>query len=211
MKPSENIATAKSYFTALGAGDAASLATATSEAAKDSLAAEYVGYLTDLAQARSDAGITTAPGTVTATLDAGYRICVRPRSCATYDAIVLSDGKVSSFDVAGKPITKRVGVGTGSAQPLGSAGTAEYLSWYQGPKSLVINLKITATGGPLEIAASDVGYTRSGQSYSTAGLVGPAKVAAGASATYSVTVAGAASGGSLNLEVATGKVTLRLR
>jgi hypothetical protein len=213
MKPSENIATAGAFFTALGAGDPASLATATADAAKGSRAAEYVGYLTDLAAARSDAQITTSAGTVSATADAGYRICVKPTSCATYDAIVLADGKVSSFDVAGKPIATRVGAGSGATVRIGSGGTAEYSSWYQAGRSLVVNVKLTASGGPLTLAVGDLDYTdRSGHQYDATGLVGPTKVAAGSSATYSVTFVGASGGGSLGLHVgSTPDVTLRIR
>ncbi|MCZ4499351.1 MAG: hypothetical protein JWQ74_1904 [Marmoricola sp.] len=217
--PTQNISTAHDYFAALATNDVDELAKAVDLSASGSVAARYATYKLDAAQALEDTGEAADPDLLNESAPGEYSICVDSSTCIAYREIVLSDGKVSSFSVAGTNIAKLVGVGNGEAAPLGDLGTVEFLSRYENKRNdlLVLNLKVTSADEPLTLANDTANYrTAEGEQYAPVHVVGETALPANSSVTVTLVYDKATAPGALDYDVSAdgGKdegITLRVR
>jgi len=102
MNPAQNASTATRYFQAVASNDPARIRAAAGQAAPGSPALSYLELV--------GSGLTgTGPADTVTEHDGRYRICRvgSPKTCHTYSAIVLVDGKVNDFTVDGKKIRLR--------------------------------------------------------------------------------------------------------
>jgi hypothetical protein len=102
MDPTKNAATATQFFEAVASNDPAKVEAAYELAAPNSPALGYLKLLHD--------GLEQSGAASTVTVKNGrYQLCLAdaPKTCHTFSAVVLSDGKVNDFTVDGKKIRLR--------------------------------------------------------------------------------------------------------
>ena len=101
MSVTENVATTTKFFRAIASNDPAQLNTALDLVAPGSPALSYVRLFQE--------GLTPGPANTLTVNNGRYKICQveAPKTCHTYGAIVLADGKVNDFTIDGKKIRIR--------------------------------------------------------------------------------------------------------
>ncbi|MFL6154764.1 MAG: hypothetical protein ACJ72D_01650 [Marmoricola sp.] len=218
LKPAENFATGKDFFTDLASNDPTALGKAVALAAKGSRAAAYAQFKQDAARALVGAGKPGDPDVATKTPDGGYKICSAEGTCLVYGAITLVDGKINDFTIGGKPLAKRISLGRSVGAPLGKLGTVTFLSSYQGAGTdvLMVNLEVRSGDRPIDLDPGKVVYrAANGTEYRPDEVYGPERLAPGATAHLLLSLAGAPGGGSVDYTVSAGgvdeTVTLRTR
>ena len=195
----------QAYFEALATADPGKMAEAVEMAAPGSNAQAYAIYLTGSAQADRDAGYTTEVQEVE-TIEGGFAFCpegVSENPCSEFTNIQHDGNQIADFDAGGVPLTGRLSLGNGEAQPLGGAGEATMVAAYKSISGAVVAVfEVSSASDGLWVTAT---YTApDGRQSNSTQWSGPTDLKAGAFANYSFYFAGAEFGGTVELKAIKG-------
>lgn len=201
--PSE--ADVRAYFEALATYDPAVMTDAVELAAPGSNAQAYAIYLRGIAQSDRDGGYPAQPSTVTRIED-GYQVCEDAGSgeeCADYTNIQHDGDQIADFYTGGDPLSGRLSLGSGEAQPLGEAGSATLVAAYKSiAGAVVVVFEVSSnTDGMWAVAT----YTApDGRQANASRTSGPSDLGSGAFANYTYIFEGAEFGGQVSLRAIDG-------
>lgn len=192
----------RAYFEAFSSGDPKDAAEAVQLAEPGSNAAAYAIYLQSTQQALRDFGFSQEKQKVEA-IDGGFSLCpefvTEEAPCSEYTKIQHVGDRIADFDAGGEPLSGRLTLGNGVAEPLGEIGEAEMIAAYRSISgTVVVTFDITSKSDGLFVYANYLAPDGR-QSESTA-MNGPLDLASGAFGTYAFYFDGAEFGGTVSLE-----------
>lgn len=133
----------KEYFDKLATGEPKDAEEAAKLAAPDSNAYAYAKYIAATDQAASDRALAPETSTVNK-VDGGFKVCADTLNvsdpCAEYTNIQEVDGKIANFDTDGEPLTGRVSLGDGKAQPLADLGEATMVASFKSSGGIILTV-----------------------------------------------------------------------
>ena len=196
----------QAYFAALATDDPALMAEAAEMAAPGSNAEAYAIYLAAAAQANRDAGYSPDPSEVTVVKD-GFENCPGVASqrdeCFLYTNVQHEGDQIADFDAAGDPLSGRLSLGSGEAQPLGDHGQATLVAAYRSiANAVVVVFEVTSASEGMWVTADYV--APDGRQAESSLMAGPLGLSEGAFANYAFFFDGAEFGGQVKLKAIDG-------
>lgn len=132
----------------------------------------------------------------------GYeQLEIEPKDvCAIYSDFVFDGDKLADFSAGGEPLEGRLSLGSGEATPIGTVGTAKYVSSYiTMAGDLLIVLELTSATSELQIPYDATYLGENGRQVEVSTVDGPGDLAEGRTGNVSYSFAGAKLGGTLEL------------
>lgn len=192
----------RSYFEALASGDPKEAAEAVELAAPGSNAAAYALYLQSTQQAMRDSGLSQERQKVEA-IDGGFSMCpefaTEDSPCSEYTNIQHVGAQIANFDAGGEPLSGRLTLGNGVAEPIGEIGEAEMIAAYRSISGIVVvTFDIASKSEGLFVYANYL--APDGRQSEPTSMNGPTNLSSGAFGTYAFYFDGAEFGGTVSLE-----------
>lgn len=196
----------QAYFEALASEDPGVMAEAVDMAAPGSNAQAYAIYLSAVAQADRDGGYSTDPSSVKP-IEGGFEICSAgisdQDSCNEYTNVQHEGDQIADFDTGGKPLSGRLSLGSGEAEPLGDVGSATMVAAYESISgAVVVVFEVSSTDEGMWVTATYV--APSGRQAEPTMMGGPINLGDGAFANNVFAFEGAEFGGQIKLTAING-------
>lgn len=147
------------YFDASSKNTVDGWAEALDLAAGGSLAHAYAFHQQQVTRAYVESGEQEPASTVTQEGDDGLKVCDSDKYCAVYSDFESKGGELASFTIDGKSIAKRISVGKGKPQRVGSVGSVRFLSAYKAAAGdLFVVVEAKALGSDLDFGTYSAVY-----------------------------------------------------